>query len=64
MERPLRLEFMLKINMMASFFYKKTSNSRTAKSFRGSHESMTCGVDGMYLDFGFFSGMDPIIPII
>jgi hypothetical protein len=28
----------------------------------GSHESMTCGVNGIYLNFGFFNGMHPIIP--
>jgi hypothetical protein len=27
-----------------------------------SHESMTCGVNGIYLSFGSFNGMDPIIP--
>jgi hypothetical protein len=27
----------------------------------GSHESMTCGVNGMYLNFGSFNGMHPII---
>jgi hypothetical protein len=28
----------------------------------GSYESMTCGVNGIYLNFGFFNGMHPIIP--
>jgi hypothetical protein len=30
----------------------------------GSHESMTCGVNGIYLNFGSFNGMHPIIPLI
>jgi hypothetical protein len=29
----------------------------------GSHESMTCGVHGIYLKFGSFNGIDPIVPI-
>jgi hypothetical protein len=28
----------------------------------GPHESMTCGVHGIYLKFGFFNGIDPIVP--
>jgi hypothetical protein len=28
----------------------------------GPHESMTCGVHGIYLKFGSFNGIDPIIP--
>jgi hypothetical protein len=28
----------------------------------GSHESMTCGINGIHLNFGSFNGMDPIIP--
>jgi hypothetical protein len=28
----------------------------------GSHELMTCGVNGIYLNFGSFNGMHPIIP--
>jgi hypothetical protein len=30
----------------------------------GPHESMTCGVHGIYLKFGFFNGIDPIVPKI
>jgi hypothetical protein len=26
------------------------------------HESMTCGVHGIYLKFGSFNGIDPIVP--
>jgi hypothetical protein len=29
----------------------------------GPHESMTCGVHGIYLKFGSFNGIDPIVPI-
>jgi hypothetical protein len=29
----------------------------------GPHESMTCGVHGIYLKFGSFNSIDPIIPI-
>jgi hypothetical protein len=28
----------------------------------GLHESMTCGVHGIYLKFGSFNGIDPIVP--
>jgi hypothetical protein len=28
----------------------------------GPHESMTCGVHGIYLKFGSFNGIDPIVP--
>jgi hypothetical protein len=28
----------------------------------GPHESMTCGVYGIYLKFGSFNGIDPIVP--
>jgi hypothetical protein len=28
----------------------------------GSHESMTCEVHGIYLKFGSFNGIDPIVP--
>jgi hypothetical protein len=27
----------------------------------GPHESMTCGVHGIYLKFGSFNGIDPIV---
>jgi hypothetical protein len=30
----------------------------------GLHESMTCGVHGIYLKFGSFNGIDPIVPLI
>jgi hypothetical protein len=30
----------------------------------GPHESMTCGVHGIYLKFGSFNGIDPIVPFI
>jgi hypothetical protein len=30
----------------------------------GPHESMTCGVHGIYLKFGSFNGIDPIVPLI
>jgi hypothetical protein len=30
----------------------------------GPHESMTCGVHGIYLKFGSFNGIDPIVPIL
>jgi hypothetical protein len=30
----------------------------------GPHESMTCVVHGIYLKFGSFNGIDPIVPII
>ena len=30
----------------------------------GPHESMTCGVHGIYLKFGSFNGIDPIVPRI
>jgi hypothetical protein len=30
----------------------------------GPHESMTCGVHGIYLKFGSFNGIDPIVPKI
>ena len=30
----------------------------------GPHESMTCGVHGIYLKFGSFNGIDPIVPSI
>jgi hypothetical protein len=26
------------------------------------HESITCGVHGIYLKFGSFNGIDPIVP--
>jgi hypothetical protein len=29
----------------------------------GPHESMTCGVHGIYLKFGSFNGIDPIVPL-
>jgi hypothetical protein len=29
----------------------------------GPAESMTCGVHGIYLKFGSFNGIDPIVPI-
>jgi hypothetical protein len=29
----------------------------------GPHESMTCGVHGIYLKFGSFNGINPIVPI-
>jgi hypothetical protein len=29
----------------------------------GPHESMTCEVHGIYLKFGSFNGIDPIVPI-
>jgi hypothetical protein len=29
----------------------------------GPHESMTCGVHDIYLKFGFFNGIDPIVPL-
>jgi hypothetical protein len=29
----------------------------------GPHESMTCGIHGIYLKFGSFNGIDPIVPI-
>jgi hypothetical protein len=28
----------------------------------GPHESMPCGVHGIYLKFGSFNGIDPIVP--
>jgi hypothetical protein len=28
----------------------------------GPHELMTCGVHGIYLKFGSFNGIDPIVP--
>jgi zinc finger SWIM domain-containing protein 3 len=28
----------------------------------GPHESMTCGIHGIYLKFGSFNGIDPIVP--
>jgi hypothetical protein len=28
----------------------------------GPHGSMTCGVHGIYLKFGSFNGIDPIVP--
>jgi hypothetical protein len=28
----------------------------------GPHELMTCGVNGIYLKFGSFNGIDPIVP--
>jgi hypothetical protein len=28
----------------------------------GPHESMTCGVHGIYLKFGSFNGIYPIVP--
>jgi hypothetical protein len=28
----------------------------------GPHESITCGVHGIYLKFGSFNGIDPIVP--
>jgi hypothetical protein len=28
----------------------------------GPHESMTCEVHGIYLKFGSFNGIDPIVP--
>ena len=28
----------------------------------GPHESMTCGVHGIYLKFGSFNGINPIVP--
>jgi hypothetical protein len=28
----------------------------------GPHESITCGVYGIYLKFGSFNGIDPIVP--
>jgi hypothetical protein len=28
----------------------------------GPHESMTCGVHGIYLKFGSFNSIDPIVP--
>jgi hypothetical protein len=28
----------------------------------GPHESMTCGVYGIYLKFGSFNGIDPFVP--
>jgi hypothetical protein len=28
----------------------------------GPHESMTCGVHDIYLKFGSFNGIDPIVP--
>jgi hypothetical protein len=30
----------------------------------GPHESMTCGVHGIYLKFGSFNGIDPIVPLL
>jgi hypothetical protein len=30
----------------------------------GPHESMTCGVHGIYLKFGSFNGIDPIVPFV
>jgi hypothetical protein len=30
----------------------------------GSHESMTCEVHGIYLKFGSFNGIDPIVPML
>jgi hypothetical protein len=30
----------------------------------GPHESMTCGVHGIYLKFGSFNGIDPIVPFL
>jgi hypothetical protein len=29
----------------------------------GPHESMTCWVHGIYLKFGSFNGIDPIVPL-
>jgi hypothetical protein len=29
----------------------------------GPHESMTCGVHGIYLKFESFNGIDPIVPL-
>jgi hypothetical protein len=28
------------------------------------HKSMTCGVHGIYLKFGSFNGIDPIVPFL
>jgi hypothetical protein len=30
----------------------------------GPHESMTCEVHGIYLKFGSFNGIDPIVPFL
>jgi hypothetical protein len=30
----------------------------------GTHESMTYGVHGIYLKFGSFNGIDPIVPFL
>jgi hypothetical protein len=30
----------------------------------GPHESMTCGVHGIYLKFGSFNGIDQIVPFL
>jgi hypothetical protein len=30
----------------------------------GPHESMTCGVHGIYLKFGSFNGIDLIVPYL
>jgi hypothetical protein len=30
----------------------------------GPYESMTCGVHGIYLKFGSFNGIDPIVPFL
>jgi hypothetical protein len=30
----------------------------------GPHESMTCGVHGIYLKFGSFNGIYPIVPML